>query len=288
MTGFGRAACQHNGIALAWELRSVNARGLDIRLRLPQGYEAEEAGFRARLSAQVSRGTIQAQLTRVDQQAAAPPVRADRLEAMLRYAIDLAARIPGAPPPRAEALLALPGVIAAGAEVSLPDTAEIATATATLDQAMRGLLAARAAEGARLGSLLAAQFDQIAAITAEARGEAAAQPGRQQQRLHETLAALLGEQSPVDPARLAQEVALLASRADVTEELDRLDSHVAAARALLAETGNVGRRFDFLAQEFLREANTLCSKSASLPLTSLGLRLKSVIDQVKEQVQNLA
>ena len=288
MTGFGRATCQHDGVVLAWELRSVNARGLDLRLRLPPGYEPEEAGFRARLSGPLTRGTVQAQLTRTTPHAQTQPIHGDRLDTMLRCALDLAARIPGAAPPRAEALLALPGIIAAGTEVFSPEAGELAAATAALDRAMDVLVAARAAEGMRLGAQLAAQIDQVSVITVEARIEAADQPARQLRRLRETLAALLGDASPVDPARLAQEVALLATRADVTEELDRLDGHVAAARALLAEAGDVGRRFDFLAQEFLREANTLCSKSASLALTALGLRLKSVIDQIKEQVQNLA
>jgi uncharacterized protein (TIGR00255 family) len=145
----------------------------------------------------------------------------------------------------------------------------------------------RVAEGVRLAGVVGDQLDRIAALRAEAAAHAAQQPEAQRARLGELLRRLLGEQAPVSPERMAQEVAMLATRADVTEELDRLASHVAAARDLLAGGGAIGRQLDFLVQEFMREANTLCSKSASAALTATGLQLKAVIDQMREQVQNI-
>jgi uncharacterized protein (TIGR00255 family) len=207
---------------------------------------------------------------------------------MPQSALELRNRMPGAAPPRPEALLGLPGVIVSDNETVAPDAAEIAAASTALEAALDALLADRAAEGARLGAQLSGQLAAIARLTAAARTEASDQPRSQQLRLQESLARLLASETSLDPARLAQEVALLATRADVTEELDRLESHLAAAGALLGGGGAVGRKLDFLAQEFLREANTLCSKSASIALTGIGLEIKTMIDQIKEQVQNLA
>jgi uncharacterized protein (TIGR00255 family) len=288
MTGFGRGAGTAAGRPFAWELRSVNARGLDIRLRLPSGFDAEEPDFRQRIGAVLKRGSVQAQLGWGAGTQGAVTVRAAVLDHMLMLATDLAARIPGAQPPRAEALLALPGVLAAGAEADPAlAPADRQSVAAGLDHALAELSRSRAAEGARLGAVLAERVDTIAQLVAAARTAAAGQPQAQQERLLETLRALLGAESAPDPARVAQEVALLASRADVREELDRLDSHVTEARRLLDEGMAVGRRLDFLTQEFMREANTLCSKSATAALTAVGLRLKATIEQVREQVQNV-
>jgi len=288
MTGFARSEGIAEGLAWAWELRSVNGRGLDLRLRLPTGFEALEPATRTALQAAFKRGNVSANLTvRAE---AAPALAPDpaALEQVLTLALDLARRIPGAPVPRAEALLALPGVLRpATAEVSETTRAtQSAAIRAGLDDAIAGLRHSRAAEGARLGQVLSALLAEITTLRATAAEQAAGQPEAQRARMLENLAALLeGQSLPED--RIAQEVALLASRSDVREELDRLSAHIEAAHALLAEAVAVGRRLDFLVQEFNREANTLCSKSAALSLTDTGLRLKAAIEQLREQVQNL-
>jgi uncharacterized protein (TIGR00255 family) len=289
MTGFARSAGAVQERAWSWELRSVNSRGLDVRLKLPSGWEAEEPAMRQAAAACLRRGAVQAQLGFTQESVAGVTVRQEVLDRLMAVAIALAARIPGAPPPRAEALLALPGVVRVGGEAE-PLIIDAAARTAVLEgfeQALAALVAARQGEGARLGVVLAAQIDEIAALAGQARAAAGDQHLAQQQRLQDSLRSLLGETPAVAPERVAQELALLASRADVREELDRLDSHVAEARALLAEAAGVGRRLDFLVQEFLRETNTLCSKSATATLTAIGLRLKSVIEQLREQVQNI-
>jgi uncharacterized protein (TIGR00255 family) len=286
MTGFARSAGAEAGRGWSWELRSVNGRGLDVRLRLPPGLEAQEAGFRQVIAGALRRGSVQAQLAWSEAATAGVTVRVEVLDRLLTLALALAARIPGALPPRAEALLALPGVLRAGEAEAVSD-ASIAAVRAGLDEALAALLAARGEEGARLGAVLAGQIDTIATLAAAARLQAADQHIAQQRRLHESLRTLLGDEASVDPTRLAQELALLASRADVREELDRLDSHIGQARMLLAEAAGVGRRLDFLVQEFNREANTLCSKSATTALTEIGLKLKAVIEQFREQVQNI-
>jgi uncharacterized protein (TIGR00255 family) len=286
MTGFARSAGAEAGRGWSWELRSVNGRGLDVRLRLPPGLEAQEAGFRQVIAGALRRGSVQAQLAWSEAATAGVTVRVEVLDRLLTLALALAARIPGALPPRAEALLALPGVLRAGEAEAVSDVS-IAAVRAGLDEALAALLAARGEEGARLGEVLAGQINTIATLATAARLQAAGQHIAQQRRLHESLRSLLGEDASVDPARLAQELALLASRADVREELDRLDSHIGQARALLAEGAGVGRRLDFLVQEFNREANTLCSKSATTALTEIGLKLKAVIEQFREQVQNI-
>jgi uncharacterized protein (TIGR00255 family) len=187
--------------------------------------------------------------------------------------------------PRAEALLGLPGVLRpAQADEAVPDTDAVA---AGFSRALAALVAARQAEGTRLGATLTGLLDEIATLHRQAAAEAADQPAAQRARVMENLAALLREAPSLPEERIAQEVALLAARSDVREELDRLASHIEAARALLREAVAIGRRFDFLAQEFNREANTLCSKSASVALTATGLRLKAAIEQLREQVQNI-
>ncbi|MCX7383836.1 MAG: DUF1732 domain-containing protein, partial [Alphaproteobacteria bacterium] len=198
-------------------------------------------------------------------------------------------RIPGAAAPRAEALLAVPGVL----RPTVPDAdeaavkAQVTAVQAGFIAALEGLQVARRGEGARLAEILAGQIDAIAALCAQSGVEAAEQPAMQRARMLETLRALMAEIPALPEERIAQEVAVLAGRSDVREELDRLGAHIAAARALLAEGENIGRRLDFLVQEFNREANTLCSKSASVALTATGLKLKATIEQLREQVQNV-
>ncbi len=288
MTGFARSAGSGAGIAWAWELRSVNGRGLDLRLRLPPGFDALEPALREAAGRVLRRGNVTANLAvrRDDAARLAPDPAA--LEQVLALATALAARIPDAPPPRAEALLALPGVLrpAAAEEGELPQAA-LDAVRGGFEEALVALVAARRAEGARLGTVLNDLLAEIAALHARAGAAAAEQPAAHRARLLETLRDLLREAPTLPEERIAQEVALLAARSDVREELDRLSSHIEAARALLAEAVAVGRRLDFLVQEFNREANTLCSKSASAALTATGLALKSAIEQLREQVQNI-
>ncbi|WP_236020042.1 YicC/YloC family endoribonuclease [Sabulicella rubraurantiaca] len=292
MTGFAReAGALPDGAPFAWELRSVNGRGLELRFRLPPGMEALEAAAREATGKTLKRGSVQVALSvQRDQRPVLSPDPA-ALERALGMALELSARIPGAPAPRAEALLALPGILRA--EIPEPaegeEEARRAALLAAFGRALDALASSRIGEGERLRAVLEGLLDEVAALSAAARQEAETQPGAQRARLEEALDRLLGEEGRrrFPEERLAQEVALLAARSDVREELDRLDSHIAAARALLQEGEAIGRRLDFLGQEFVREANTLCSKSASTELTRLGLELKAAIERLKEQAANV-
>ena len=286
MTGFARADGQADGFAWAWELRSVNGRGLDLRLRLAPGTDALEPALRDAAGKALKRGNVTANLSLRREEVAVFSVDPVALEQAIKLALDVAARIPGAPPPRAEALLRLPGVLratAAEADVPIP----IAAIQAGFATALEQLVLARRAEGARLAEILRGQLAEISTLHAEASTLAADQPAAHKARVMENLRGLLAEVPGLPEERIAQEVALLAARSDVREELDRLASHIQAAEALLAEGAAIGRRFDFLVQEFNREANTLCSKSSSVALTATGLKLKATIEQMREQVQNV-
>jgi uncharacterized protein (TIGR00255 family) len=290
MTGFGGAAGEAEGVAWAWEIRSVNSKGLELRLRLPPGWDALEPELRLALSKRIRRGSVNVALNlrAEDHGSAAPDPEA--LERVLRLAREIATRIPGAPPPRAELLLALPGVLRAGNAPAGPPAPTPAVREAVVrgfDEAVTVLERSRAEEGERLGLVMAGLLAEIARLHAAAATAAEDQPRLQRARMLETVHALLAEGLSLPEERIAQEVALLASRSDVREELDRLASHIDAARALLAEAVLVGRKLDFLMQEFNREANTLCSKSASVSLTAIGLSLKAAIEQLREQVQNI-
>ena len=292
MTGFAReAGTLADGTAFAWEMKSVNGRGLELRFRLPQGLDALEAPAREAAGKRLKRGNVQIGLTlRSESRAALAPDPA-ALERALELALSLAARIPGAPPPRAEALLALPGVMRAE-QAELTEAEEEArrgVLLAAFQRALATLWESRAAEGDRLADIVTALLDEIAALCAAAAAEAANQPSAQQARLTETLEGLLGEagRARFPEERLAQEVALLAAKSDVREELDRLAAHLGAARALVAAGEGAGRKLDFLVQEFVREANTLCSKSASVALTRIGHELKAAIERLREQAANV-
>jgi uncharacterized protein (TIGR00255 family) len=284
MTGFARAEGAVRRLAWAWELRGVNGRGLDLKIRLPPGAEALEPALREAAGRVVKRGNVTANLSVQREAQSRLAVDEAALEQALSLAVALAARI-GAEPPRAEALLALPGVMRQGA--SEPDEDATPAYRQGFEAALADFVQARRSEGARLATSLATLLDEVAALCREAQAQAADQPQAQRARMLETVRGLLAEAPGLPEERIAQEVALLASRSDVREELDRLDSHLQAARALLDEGGPVGRRLDFLVQEFNREANTLCAKSASVALTATGLRLKAAIEQMREQVQNI-
>ncbi|MDN3563447.1 YicC/YloC family endoribonuclease [Paeniroseomonas aquatica] len=292
MTGFAReSGTLADGTAFVWELRSVNGRGLDLRLRLPNGQDALEAPLREATGKRFKRGNISASLTLKREDRPRLTVDPAALDQALQLALELAGRIRGSMSPRAEALLALPGVMRT--EVPQPDEALEETKRAALaeafGQALAGLAEARQAEGAKLQEILSGLLAEIAALRDAAAAEAVGQPAAQRARMLEQLAALLGEAGTarIPEERLAQEVALLAQKSDVREELDRLAAHIEAAGALIAAGDGAGRKLDFLTQEFVREANTLCSKSASVPLTRIGLDLKAAIERLKEQAANV-
>ena len=286
MTGFARAEGHTDGFAWAWELRSVNGRGLDLRFRLPPGTDGLEPALREAAGKALKRGNVTANLSLKREEIAAFSVDPVALEQALKLALDLAARIPGAPPPRAEGLLRLPGVIRSAVtetDVPVPGVAILAG----FAEALRLMVIARRGEGVRLGEILRGQLAEISTLHGTAGAQAADQPEAHRTKVMDNLRALLADVPGLPEERIAQEVALLAARSDVREELDRLASHIAAAEALLAEGEAIGRRFDFLVQEFNREANTLCSKSSSVALTATGLKLKATIEQMREQVQNV-
>lgn len=288
MTGFARAEGSTEGIAWAWELRSVNGRTLELRFRLPNGWDGMEAGWRDLAGKVLKRGNVTANLTIKRQSETRLELDPLALEQVLKIATDLHRRIPGSPPPSAEALLSLPGVLRqAQADQQEERAAAAADVQVGFAAALADLLASRHAEGNRLAAVLHRQLQEIATLRDTAAAQAVGQPEAQRARMLDNLQTLLRETPNLSEERIAQEVAMLASRSDVREELDRLSSHIAAAHDLMGEAANIGRKLDFLIQEFNREVNTLCSKSASAALTATGLNLKAAIEQLREQVQNI-
>jgi uncharacterized protein (TIGR00255 family) len=287
MTGFARAEGDEHGIAWAWEVKSVNGRSLDLRLRLAPGYDALEPQLRAALARRFRRGSFTGNLSLTRTTPAALRVNRAALLQLVALADELAGEIEAAPP-RIDGLLGLRGVVET---VEDEDAALIEARREVLlagwETALAGLAAARAEEGARLAALAAGQLDETAALVGAAEACAAAQPAAIRDRLRATLETLVDLAPGMPEERIAQEAALLAARADIREELDRLRAHIDQARELLREGEAVGRRLDFLCQELNREANTLCSKSADIELTRVGLALKAVVEQFREQVQNI-
>jgi uncharacterized protein (TIGR00255 family) len=287
MTGFARAEGVHEGWRFVWEVRSVNGRGLEWRSRLPPGFDALEPMLRNAAKDKLSRGSLNIGLTlNSDRPAAGYTINEAMLSDVIAMIEKIRLRIDCAPP-QAEGLLALRGVIEQAEEELSEDAREalFAALLKSFAEALDGLVASRRKEGAALGAVLEANFAFIEKLTKDAAANAAASPAVIRDRIAAQLAELLA--GAVAEDRLAQEAALLAIKADVREELDRLVSHVAAGRALLAKTGPVGRDLDFLTQELNREANTLCSKAQDMELKRIGLDLKRVIDQIREQVQNI-
>ena len=288
MTGFART----DGASGAWtwtvEARSVNGRSLETRYRGPPGFDSLDRAARDAAQGRFQRGQVNIGLqARRSEGVGAVKINEAQLEAYLAIAGRFV-REGRASPPSFDGLLALRGVVEAGDDIEDSDVrAEIEAAMgASMAAALDGLKAARMAEGAALAPVLAGLVDRIEALVGQAEGEAKGQPAVLKERFARRMSELLGERSDLED-RIVQEAAALASRADVREELDRLTSHVDAARALLANDGPVGRKLDFLTQEFMREANTLCSKSATTALTAVGLELKATVDQLREQVQNV-
>ena len=291
MTGFAARKGQGAGWSWVWDLRGVNGKGLDLRLRVPEWIDGLEPALRSELGKALQRGNVSLTLKVSREQGdaeAALRLNAAGLTAVLEALrqVEDAAMATGVTLAQATAadVLATRGVVeAGGAEV---DTAPLRAALlADFPALVAAFQAMRAAEGAALAAVIGGQLDVMAGLTADAAKGADARSEAAAVALRAGVARLVAE--GLDETRLAQELALLAVKSDVTEELDRLTAHIAAARALLGEVGQVGRKFDFLMQEFMREANTLCSKAQSLALTRIGLDLKTVIDQLREQVQNI-
>jgi len=290
MTGFARAEGGTEACTWVWELKSVNAKGLDVRSRLPGGFDGLEATVRERSQSRFKRGNISVflQINRARPQGAYQ-INIDALEAIRTALPGIAEMFPDSAPPTQDGLLALKGVMeAADEEIAEDASAALETARlADLDKALDGLAEARAGEGYHLAEVIGGQLTTIVNLRATAEGLAATHPDAIKARLAEQVRELAEAVPPMPEERLAQEAALLMLKADVREELDRLRAHCEAAAGLLSESGAVGRRLDFLCQEFNREANTICSKSADIELTRVGLELKATIEQMREQVQNV-
>ena len=289
MTGFAQNSGEKDGLHWQWEIKSVNGKALDIRFRLPSGFEGLETAARASLSQHIKRGNLQVVLT------TSGTIAADTVvvnEAVLEQVLGIAERLRdriGGMPINAEALMGLRGVL--DVVQPLQSEAEMESrlneVRQSLEVAAKALDKARREEGARLANVLSFQLDKIESLTTAARDCPARSVEAIKARLKEQVARLLETGATFDPDRLHQEAIMISTRADIQEELDRLFGHVEAARALMASPEPAGRKFDFLAQEFNREANTLCSKALDKTLTNIGLELKTVIDQMREQVQNI-
>jgi uncharacterized protein (TIGR00255 family) len=291
MTGFASAKGELHLHSWSWELRSVNSKGLDLRIRVPDWLEGLEAHLRAVLSKAVARGsvTLSLRLSRADD-AGVMTLNPDVLDTVLsalseieQQAMDRGVTLA---PSKASDLLAVRGMM--DANVSQDDPAPLVAQIKTeLPSLIEAFVQMRAAEGAALLDILSRQLDQVEQFTITAEDLALQRREAVAETLQTNLARVLDNTDGADPDRVAQELALLVVKADVTEEIDRLKAHVVTARDLLSQDGAVGRRLDFLMQEFNREANTLCSKSQNADLTAVGLELKAVIDQMREQVQNV-
>jgi len=289
MTGFARSHGSGGPYTFEWELKSVNAKGFDFRLRLPPGWDDIEPLVRKRASDALSRGTVYANLT-VKRASSTAMVRVneDVLASVLKVAGDLAART-GAAAPTVDGLLGIKGVI----EVVEPESSEAeeqaarTAVVAVFDESLKSLVDMRRREGETLGKILGQRLDEISQLAAKADAAPGRKPEAVKARLAEQIQILLETSDRFDADRLSQEAIMIAAKADIREELDRIASHVAQARELIGKGGAIGRRLDFLAQEFNREVNTTCSKANDLELTNTGLEMKNIVEQFREQVQNL-
>jgi uncharacterized protein (TIGR00255 family) len=289
MTGFARSHGSSGPYAFEWELKSVNAKGFDLRMRLPPGWDELEALAKKRAGEVLSRGTVYANLS-VKRTNAASTVRVneDVLASIVKVASQIAGKI-DAVAPSVDGLLSIKGVI----EIVEPESDEAedqaarAAAAAAFDEALANLVAMRRREGTALAQILIQRMDEIEVLARKAEAAPGRKPEAIRARLAEQIATLMESSDRFDADRLTQEALLIAAKADIREELDRIASHVSQVREMIGKGGPVGRRLDFLAQEFNREVNTCCSKSNDIELTNTGLEMKNVVEQFREQVQNL-
>ncbi len=290
MTGFARTEGEQGGYSWVSEMKSVNSKGLDVRCRLPYGFDSLEPPIRDLVSKRFQRGSINVTVTLTRRQSLERfQINQAVLDQILAVIPDLQSRLPGVQPPSIDGLLAVKGVVeTVQAEETEEERKGIERSLlAGTEACLAALVVMRADEGRRLTVVLTDHVARIEGLCDEAAELASTQPAALKRRLNEQLGEIMGTVPGLSEERLAQEVALLVAKADVREELDRLASHIEAARRLLSDGGAVGRKFDFLCQEFNREANTLCSKSADVELTRRGLDLKAAIEQMREQVQNI-
>lgn len=290
MTGFARAQGHLGNLNWCWEIRSVNGKGLDIRVRVPSGYEALDVAARAAAAKIFNRGNISMTLTvNALQVQAGFRVNRDVLDQLLEVMGELRQKLPDARPASLDGILGLRGVIEAVEEVDDEDAREKArkAMTDSLNEGLAGLKQNRDQEGAGLAKVLSSHLETIEGLCSEAQNCAATRPEAIRARLKRQLEDVLDQMPALPEDRLAQEAAVLMVKADIREELDRLGAHIENGTKLLKQGGACGRKLDFLCQEFNREVNTICSKSQDVQLTNIGLELKTVIDQFREQVQNI-
>jgi len=291
MTGFASGTAAHSPFSWTWELRSVNAKGLDLRLRVPDWVEGLETALRGVLGKRLGRGSVSLSLKLTREEGAGAlslneGVLSSVLEGMRQIEETAMQAGVSLTPASAADVLAIRGVMET--RTTQDDTVALrAQLLADFDSVVEQFLEMRAAEGRALDEILTRQIDQIDALTGQASAVIETRSDDMERSLRAALDKVLQNYADTDEQRVAQELAVIAVKSDVTEELDRLTAHVAAARELMAQDGPVGRKLDFLMQEFNREANTLCSKSQHTDLTRVGLELKTVIDQMREQVQNV-
>ena len=288
MTGFARVDGMEAGFTWVWEIKSVNSKSLDLRFSLPAGFTKIEAEARKRAVERFARGSLSINLVvKAPENPKSVKVNREILDKLTELVAGIRGDVENV---NVEALMGLCGVIEVG-EVDLEDEETIekrnAVVTTTMEKALDELACFRLSEGERIAKVVEDHLQEISELTTRASRVAGSQPGRRKARLMKQLEELLEEDNSLSEERISQELALIIARGDVREELDRLLSHVAAARDLLAQGGAIGRRLDFLCQELNREANTLCSKSSDIDLTKLGLALKAAIERLREQIQNI-
>lgn len=297
MTGYARVEGTHaagdgGDWQWSWEVKSVNGKGLDIRFRMPGGFEALEIPARKLIGSKLGRGSLSVTLSAARRATVKTlTVNRDMIDQILELQSSLEADGKIYPsPPRLDSLLSVRGILEAE-EDPVQDAEQkealLAALLAGLEQTLGALTVMRGDEGARLSGMLAEHLATLAELSKSAKDTADLQPEQQKARMKQQIAELLEQSPPVSEERLGQELAVLATKADIREEVDRLDAHVAACRDLVAAGGVIGRKLDFICQELNRESNTICSKAASLALTNIGLELKSTVEQFREQVQNV-
>lgn len=289
MTGFSRAAARSGAASATVEIKSVNGKGLDVRLRYPAGHDFLDVPLRQMVQSRFARGSIQVNVgVELSNMPVAPRINEEFLSKLLALTTDLVSRH-NATPPTADGLLAIRGVIETPDDDPQDTRREEITALATkaMADAIADLEKARIAEGEALRAVLFAHVAKVEELANRAESDPSRSPATIRDRLSAQVNQLIDTGATLDPARLHAEAALLAAKSDIREEIDRLFAHVAAARALLQDGGAIGRKLDFLAQEINREANTLCSKANAVSISAIGLELKVVTDQFREQVQNI-